>query len=99
MKVVLVTGGSGGIGAALCAGLAAEGWTVVSGDLTLPAAAAEAAAHHVLLDVRDEGSWQSAVDGIVARYGQLDGLVNNAGVLGRGDVLDLAPDVFERPSR
>ncbi|HEY3716122.1 MAG TPA: SDR family oxidoreductase [Jatrophihabitantaceae bacterium] len=92
MKVVLVTGGAGGIGAALGNYLLAQGWAVVSGDLRpgnltgvldLP------------LDVRDEQSWQAVTEEIISRFGRLDGLVNNAGVLGRADVLTLSPEVFD----
>lgn len=88
-KVALVTGAAGGLGAAQAQALAKEGAQVVLGDLTdeegkLVAAAIRAAdydAHYVHLDVTKEADWQEAVRETVQRYGKLDVLVNNAGIV------------------
>ncbi len=87
--IALVTGANKGIGYEIAAGLAAKGATVLVGarDAERGRAAAEAltgaggAAVHVPLDVTDAASVAAAAKWIDDRYGRLDVLVNNAGVL------------------
>jgi 2-hydroxycyclohexanecarboxyl-CoA dehydrogenase len=81
-RIALVTGGAGGIGAATCRRLAAEGATVAVTDLKLDGArevAAEIGGRAYELDVRSTESIAAAVDGAEADLGPLDVLVNNAG--------------------
>ena len=81
--VALVTGGAGGIGAATCARLAAEGAAVAVADLDEGAArslAAELGGAGVHLDVRSTASATSAVEAAEAELGPIDVLVNNAGI-------------------
>lgn len=88
-KVVLVTGGATGLGAAQVAGLVREGAQVLFGDILdsegqklekdLRACGGEAAFVH--LDVTNEEQWRSAIAGALSRYGKLDVLVNNAGIV------------------
>ncbi len=81
--VALVTGGSGGIGAATARLLAARGATVIVADLRGPEPT-QSGGHEefVALDVTSEQSWASAVTGIVERHGRLDVLINAAGIVG-----------------
>lgn len=88
-KVVLITGASSGIGSVTASMLAAEGHSVMLGarrtnrlralaqQITDDGGTAEA----VHLDVTDLGSVREAVSRTVSRYGRLDVLVNNAGVM------------------
>ncbi|MFE1886627.1 SDR family NAD(P)-dependent oxidoreductase [Streptomyces diastatochromogenes] len=86
-KVVLITGTSSGIGLAAAVSAARAGWTTVATlrDLSrsdaLRKAAAEAGVEVDIrrLDVTDEASITSAIDGVLADYGHLDAVVNNAG--------------------
>ncbi len=77
-KIVLVTGAAGGIGREICALFAAEGASVAASDLAPPEV--EGAALALALDVTEETAWAEAVAAVVARFGRLDVLVNNAGI-------------------
>jgi len=85
-KVVLISGGARGMGAAHGRLFVAEGARVVLGDLRDEEGKQVAdelgeAAVYVHLDVRDEESWAEAVRTARDRFGGLDALVNNAGVV------------------
>ena len=85
-KVALISGGARGMGAAEARLFVAEGGRVVIGDVLddegkATAAAIGDSAHYVHLDVTQEADWQSVVAETEARFGRLDVLVNNAGVL------------------
>ncbi|MGI6853560.1 SDR family NAD(P)-dependent oxidoreductase [Mesorhizobium sp. 1B3] len=92
-KSVLVTGGTSGIGAAIAAGFAAAGASVIATgatDAEVEAVRADACSGvgFCQLDVRD----RTAVEALVASFDALDVVVNCAGIIRRGDELD--PDVF-----
>jgi len=70
-KVVIVTGGAAGIGRATVDGFAAEGAKVVAWDVTTDPK----------VDVTDAASVKNAVDDVIATYGRIDVLVNNAGIV------------------
>ena len=94
--VVLVTGGGRGIGRATGAAFAARGATVCLGDLDLPVAdeaAREIGAHPYHLDVTARESFADCVAAVVDRFGGIDVLVNNAGVMPLGGFLD-EPDAL-----
>ena len=86
-KAVFITGGASGLGAALGQMLAQAGADIVIGDIRrhLAEQGAEALrdlgvrAHSIGFDVGDPESCRHAVDAVVAEFGRLDVLVNNAG--------------------
>jgi 3-oxoacyl-[acyl-carrier protein] reductase len=88
-KVALVTGGSRGIGRAICVELARRGAAVILSYAGNEAAAAETVklltdaggkAKAVRFDVADSKACSAAVEEIIKEFGRLDVLVNNAGV-------------------
>jgi L-fucose dehydrogenase len=84
-KVVIVTGGSSGIGAAVCQALAEEGARPVILDRNAPPAA-PAGAVFIETSLTDDAACREAVRRTVAELGGVDGLVNNAG---RNDAVGL----------
>lgn len=76
--VALVTGGAGGIGAAVARRLGAAGTRVVVADLDAPAP--DAADRFIAVDVADEGSVARCFDAVEEAFGPVDVLVNNAGL-------------------
>jgi 3alpha(or 20beta)-hydroxysteroid dehydrogenase len=83
-KVVLITGGARGQGAAEGRLALAEGATVVLTDVLDDEGertAGELGADYLHLDVSSEDQWASVTEAVVARHGRVDGLVNNAGIL------------------
>jgi 3alpha(or 20beta)-hydroxysteroid dehydrogenase len=100
-KVALVTGAARGTGEQIARMFAAEGARVVVADVAEEAGHAVAAAIgpsalFVRLDVSDEASWRGAVAEASARFGKLDVLVNNAGLLHMEALLDTTQEAFER---
>lgn len=103
-RTVLITGTSSGIGLAAAIAAARAGWRTVATlrdtgrAESLRAAAAEAGVRLDIrqLDVVDERSVAAAVDGVIADYGRLDAVVNNAGAGHVGTLeLETVADVRE----
>jgi NAD(P)-dependent dehydrogenase (short-subunit alcohol dehydrogenase family) len=102
-KVVLVTGGGQGLGAAICQTLAEAGAHVFVADLTERADGIAATicnegkrAYALRGDVGNPDDVRGFIDAIVKRSGRLDALVNNAGVDRTTGVDTLEVDEFDR---
>ena len=89
-QVVIVTGGGQGLGAAMAHRFAAEGATVVIGDVNKDTAAERAGrlraefglpAEGTGIDVTDSAAVNGWTDDVAARLGRIDVLVNNAGII------------------
>jgi NAD(P)-dependent dehydrogenase (short-subunit alcohol dehydrogenase family) len=94
-KVVMVSGGGRGLGAAITQKLLDEGWTVSLGlrDLSQADAFSGSLSAHQF-DANEPSTATSWVEGTLAEHGQIDALVNNAGIMRmvdfeRGDEADL----------
>ena len=105
-QVVLVTGASSGIGAAVAQGFASRGAQVVvhynrnrDGAEQVVHAISEAggAASAVTTDLAHPAAAAGLVDGVVSRHGRIDVLVNNAGdLVRRSAVAELSDEDFHR---
>lgn len=105
--VALVTGAAGGMGGAIALALALAGFDLVLSDRDIDEAFAACAERlrqsrvDVTLlanDLADDAARQPFVEQAFKAFGQIDCLVNNAGVsvLSRGDILDVTPESFDR---
>ncbi len=82
-KEIVVTGGASGIGAAIVRAASAEGAVTVIVDRNAEAAGtleAEVGCHSVIVDLTHPESCRRAAEETLAKFGAIDGLVNNAGV-------------------
>jgi 2-hydroxycyclohexanecarboxyl-CoA dehydrogenase len=103
-RTVIVTGGGGGIGGALCRGFAAEGAAVAVLDRDVEAAgkvatglnAVGSAAIAVGCDITERSSVEAAVAQVTTELGSIDVLVNNAGWDLFVPFLDTDPDDWSR---
>jgi len=105
--VALVTGAGGGLGGGIVRAMAAKGYRVVLNDLAdsdaLSALQAELTAAGtpcttVLQDVARVEEIDDFAERVFAAYGQLDCLINNAGVsvMSRGDIMNVTSESFDR---
>lgn len=90
-KIAIITGASKGLGEADSRLFIKEGAKLIMTDIDKEAGEALARelgdnAEFIYQDVRDEQGWQTLIDDVVARYGGLDVLVNNAGVVKPGTI-------------
>ena len=102
-KVVMITGGASGIGAASARLFAEHGAGVAIADLNdnlghrvadeIAAAGGSALYHH--LDTSSEDEWREAMEAVLERFGRLDIMLNAAGVSGRGPDGATSPPVAD----
>jgi NAD(P)-dependent dehydrogenase (short-subunit alcohol dehydrogenase family) len=93
-KVVLVTGGTRGIGRGLATAFAAAGATVATSARSEPAEPLSGVTH-VRADIRDPDECQRVVTAVVEQHGHLDILVNNAGGSPASDSATASPRFSE----
>ena len=77
-KIVLITGASSGLGAAIAGYLSVKGYIVYGASRSLPQV--QPAFRPIVMDVCDEKSVRQAVDTILQEQGRIDVLINNAGL-------------------
>lgn len=101
-KIVVITGAARGQGAAEARALAAEGATVIATDVAAEAAPGELDGDTIFyrtLDVADLDAWAALAAELRERYGQVHGLVNNAGLTHRARLLDVEVADWDRMFR
>lgn len=94
-RVAIVTGGSAGIGAAIVQRFAGEGATVVVVDRQEPKGLGQRAVFRPV-DVSSSEEVTAMIDGVVAEFGRLDVLCNNAGVFFAGAATATADSDWRR---
>jgi NAD(P)-dependent dehydrogenase (short-subunit alcohol dehydrogenase family) len=97
-RVGLVTGAGGGIGRAIARHLAREGMAIAvldSDGAAAQAVAAEIGCLAVTADVASPKEMGDAVGSALARFGQIDVLVNNAGIAWMGPALDMPLEALQ----
>jgi 3-oxoacyl-[acyl-carrier protein] reductase len=105
-KVVIVTGGAQGIGLAIAERCAQNGASVAVWDFQADAIAGalerigdrapRAQAAGFIVDVADLAAVQDAVKATLARFGRIDGLVNNAGVVADAQLTKMSEAQWDR---
>ena len=100
-RVVLISGGAGGMGQSHARRFAAEGARVVIGDIDHAAGAALAeelkgAAIFAQLDVTNEESWAEAVDAAERAFGPVSILIHNAGIVDAAPIDRMEAAIFRR---
>ncbi|MDH3690830.1 MAG: SDR family oxidoreductase [Gammaproteobacteria bacterium] len=98
-KVAVVTGAAQGIGLGVAQSFASEGAKVLLADINedkgREQTAAIAGAEFVRCDVGDATQAKELISAAVDRHGRIDVCVNNAGILLKGDVLELSEEDFD----
>jgi 2-dehydro-3-deoxy-D-gluconate 5-dehydrogenase len=99
-SVVLVTGASRGLGAAMALSLAREGAHVVASarsvhSLEEVASRGDGRITTLEADMRDEESVAAVVPEVIARHGRIDGLINNAGIAPAGKFATQDPSIWK----
>jgi 3alpha(or 20beta)-hydroxysteroid dehydrogenase len=99
-KVVVVSGAARGQGHSIATRFVAEGARVIAGDLRLDGleTLSSTLGDDVMvgeLDVRHEESWSALLDAGLARFGKIDALVNNAGILRQAAFVKETAAAFE----
>ena len=90
-KTALVTGAAGGIGRAIVARLQSEGATVLGVDRV-----AGKADHFITGDLMDKAFCDGLPAKAAATMGKLDILINNAGIITRGDITSASDEDYDR---
>ncbi len=89
-KTIIITGGSDGLGKTIALDLASNNNVIIlsENEEKLRLTASEAKCEYYLCDVRDYKVVEQVVTDVISRFGQIDVLINNAGVWIQGELVD-----------
>jgi len=93
--VVLITGASGGLGKALVAEFAEQGWRVVAASRQ-PLAAEAKHVWPLALDIINRKQAESVVEQVIQRWQRIDVLINNAGATADSSICEMEDEDFEK---
>jgi 2-hydroxycyclohexanecarboxyl-CoA dehydrogenase len=102
-KTALVTGGGGGIGSAVARRLASEGAMVIvtdsneqnAGKVAQEVMASRGRAEALYADIANPQECRNLIATVLGRHGHIDVLINNAGVMRRGNILEISEDDWD----
>jgi 3-oxoacyl-[acyl-carrier protein] reductase len=103
-KIAIITGGSRGIGRAICIELAQQGYYTVINYMRDENGAAETlagiqkgggAGEICQFDVRDQQRTEQVIEDLAARFGRIDALINNAGIIADGLFMMMPPENWQ----
>jgi NAD(P)-dependent dehydrogenase (short-subunit alcohol dehydrogenase family) len=98
-KSVIVTGAARGIGAAIAARLASDGWNVVATDIesaALASTARQIGAHAIAADAADEADVRRIVSEALSQFNGIDAVVANAGINANGPLASTSLEAWNR---
>lgn len=98
-RTALVTGAGGGLGHATVERLVASGWRVFEADVDrdlLRSSTHDPDVVPIVMDVTDRGSIESSFQAVTSLTDRLDGIVNFAGVLGVGSLIEMPEERLAR---
>ena len=96
MTTALVTGASSGIGQATAKRLAADGYRVIAADVQAPKTPWEGDIHYTAMDVSNHDAIKQQLPELATQHGDIDVLVNCAGVASYGPALGLDDAEWQR---
>ncbi len=102
-KIAIVTGGGGGIGSAISKRLALEGATVVVTDsdatnaerVARDIAESGGRAEALIADISRAENCRTLIASVLARHDRVDVLINNAGIMRRGNIMEISEDDWD----
>lgn len=95
-SVVLITGAAGGLGRGLVEAFATAGWRVAAGFRRTACPRNDDTVWPVSLEVTAPERASQVIEEIVARWGRVDALVNNAGLTADASVLQMSDEAWQR---
>ena len=89
-KTIIITGGSDGLGKTIALDLASNNNVIIlsENEEKIKLVSSEAKCEYYLCDVRDYEVVEQVVTDVISRFGQIDVLINNAGVWIQGELVD-----------